>query len=93
MATIENLAEPGLASPTMRLSLPVKLAYSLGQAAQNGGFDAAIGFIFFYYAAVLQLSGTLVGAALAVSLAFDAVVDPVVGSWSDNMKKSCPRPA
>ncbi|WP_309604693.1 MFS transporter [Phenylobacterium sp.] len=64
----------------------VKLAYSLGQAAQNGGFDAAIGFVFFYYSAVLGLSGALVGAALAVSLAFDAVVDPLVGSWSDNMK-------
>lgn len=67
-------------------SAPVKLAYSLGQAAQSGGFDAALGFIFFYYSAVLGLSGALVGAALAVSLAFDAVVDPVVGSWSDNIK-------
>lgn len=67
-------------------SLLVKLAYSLGQAAQNGGFDAAIGFVFFYYSAVLGLSGALVGAALAVSLAFDAVVDTVVGSWSDNLK-------
>jgi glycoside/pentoside/hexuronide:cation symporter, GPH family len=83
VATIDEPADPALA---MRLSLPVKLAYSLGQAAQNGGFDAAIAFIFFYYSAVLGLSGTLVGAALAVSLAFDAVVDPVVGSWSDNMK-------
>jgi GPH family glycoside/pentoside/hexuronide:cation symporter len=64
----------------------VKLSYSLGQAAQSGGFDAAIAFIFFYYSAVLGLSGALVGAALAVSLAFDAVVDPVVGSWSDNIK-------
>ncbi len=36
--------------------------------------------------AVLGLSGALVGGALAVSLAFDAVVDPVVGSWSDNIK-------
>ena len=86
MATIEH---PGAIAPAvqiMRPSLAVKLAYSLGQAAQTGGFDAAIAFIFFYYSAVLGLSGTLVGAALAVSLAFDAVVDPVVGSWSDNMK-------
>ena len=74
----------GMAPPTGP-SLGVKLAYSLGQAAQNGGFDAAIGFIFFYYSAVLGLSGSLVGAALAVSLAFDAVVDPLVGSWSDNL--------
>ncbi len=83
MATCEDAARP---APALRPSLPVKLAYSLGQAAQNGGFDAAIAFIFFYYSAVLGLSGTLVGAALAVSLAFDAVVDPVVGSWSDNIK-------
>ena len=84
MGNEDALAQPA-ATVAMRPSLGVKLAYSLGQAAQNGGFDAAIGFIFFYYSAVLQLSGTLVGAALAVSLAFDAVVDPVVGSWSDNM--------
>ncbi len=74
------------AGNTAKPPLFVKLAYSLGQAAQNGGFDAAIAFIFFYYSAVLGLSGTYVGAALAVSLAFDAVVDPVVGSWSDNIK-------
>jgi GPH family glycoside/pentoside/hexuronide:cation symporter len=63
----------------------IKLAYSLGQGVQTGGFDTAIGFIFFYYSAVLGVSGILVGAALAISLAFDAVVDPLVGSWSDNM--------
>jgi GPH family glycoside/pentoside/hexuronide:cation symporter len=62
-----------------------KLFYSLGQTAQSGGFDTAIGFVFFYYTAVLGLSGALVGAALAVSLAFDAVADPVIGSWSDNI--------
>lgn len=69
----------------------VKLAYCLGQAAQNGGFDAAVGFVFFYYSAVLGLSGSLVGAALAVSLAFDAVVDPVAGSWSDNTRSKLGR--
>lgn len=67
-------------------SIPVKLAYSLGQVGQNGGFDAAIAFIFFFYSAVLGLSGTLVGAALAVGLAADASVDPIIGSWSDNIK-------
>lgn len=79
---------PPAEAPVAPLRPPVlvKLAYSLGQAAQNGGFDTAIGFIFFYYSAVLGLSGALVGAALAISLAFDAVVDPVVGSWSDNLK-------
>lgn len=77
--------DPKTAAST-RVPLPVKLAYSLGQAAQNGGFDAAIAFVFFYYSAVLGLSGTLVGLALAFSLAFDAIVDPVVGSVSDNTR-------
>lgn len=63
-----------------------KVFYAFGQTAQTGGFDSAIGFIFFYYTVVLGLPGALVGAALGVSLAFDAVVDPVVGSWSDNIK-------
>ncbi|MCA6286749.1 MFS transporter [Phenylobacterium sp.] len=63
-----------------------KIFYSLGQAAQSGGFDTAVGFVFFYYSVVLGLSGALVGAALAIGLAFDAVVDPFIGSWSDNLK-------
>lgn len=74
-----------------RPSKRVKLLYSLGQMAQSGGFDAAIGFIFFYYTAVLGLSGALVGAALAISLAFDAVIDPLVGSWSDNVQSKLGR--
>ena len=64
----------------------MKVFYSLGQAAQSGGFDTAVGFVFFYYTVVLGLSGALVGAALAVGLAFDALVDPMIGSWSDNLK-------
>jgi len=63
----------------------VKLFYSLGQIAQSGAFDAALPFVFFYYTAVLGLPGGLVGVAIAISLAFDAVVDPLVGSWSDNI--------
>ncbi|MCF8506058.1 MAG: MFS transporter [Caulobacter sp.] len=86
MSTIEDPVGPAATPLEHKPSALVKLSYSLGQAAQSGGFDAAIAFIFFYYSAVLGLSGALVGAALAVSLAFDAVVDPVVGSWSDNIK-------
>lgn len=86
MAIDQNQTGAAPAGPAFRPSIPVKIAYSLGQVAQSGGFDAAIAFIFFYYSAVLGLSGTLVGAALAVGLAFDAGVDPFIGSWSDNIK-------
>ena len=70
----------------MRPTVVQKVFYSLGQAAQSGGFDTAVGFLFFYYSVVLGLPGALVGAALAVGLAFDALVDPMIGSWSDNIK-------
>lgn len=86
MATIEHDLPSQVAPQKPKLTIPLKIAYGLGQAGQNGGFDAAVAFIFFYYTAVLGLSGTLVGAALAVGLAADAAVDPVIGSWSDNLK-------
>jgi GPH family glycoside/pentoside/hexuronide:cation symporter len=65
--------------------LHVKFFYGLGEMAQSGVFNTAIPFVFFYYTAVLGLSGGLVGAALAISLGVDAVVDPLIGSWSDNI--------
>jgi GPH family glycoside/pentoside/hexuronide:cation symporter len=91
VADVEILAEPVAAGQVLKPSIPVKIAYSLGQAANTGGFDAAVGFIFFYYSAVLGLSGSLVGMALAIGLAFDAGVDPFIGSWSDNIKSKLGR--
>jgi exonuclease SbcC len=82
LRTALDAAAAGSMSPT----IGQKVFYSLGQAAQSGGFDTAVGFVFFYYSVVLGLSGALVGAALAIGLAFDAVVDPFIGSWSDNLK-------
>ena len=57
--------------------------YGLGQLPE-GIKTAAFGFfLLFYYNQVLGLSGTLAGIALFIALAFDAVTDPLVGSWSD----------
>ena len=75
----------------IRPTVAQKIFYSLGQAAQSGGFDTAVGFVFFYYTVVLGLSGALVGAALAIGLASDALVDPFIGSWSDNIKSKLGR--
>jgi GPH family glycoside/pentoside/hexuronide:cation symporter len=72
---------PGALKPPLH----VKLFYSFGEIAQSGGFSTALGFVFFYYTAVLGLSGGLVGAAMAISLGFDALFDPLIGSWSDNI--------
>lgn len=60
-----------------------RLIYGLGQLPE-GIKTAAFGFfLLFYYNQVLGLSGTLAGAALFIALTFDAITDPLVGSWSD----------
>lgn len=89
MAALERSdfdADAVAAPAPFKPSFAQKAIYSLGQFAQAGGFDTALPFIFFYYTAVLGLRGALVGLALALGLAFDAVVDPLVGSWSDNIQ-------
>ena len=49
--------------------------------------DAAFGvFVLFYYKQVLGLSGTLTGAAIALSVVWDAISDPLVGAWSDKLR-------
>jgi GPH family glycoside/pentoside/hexuronide:cation symporter len=45
---------------------------------------ALASFLFFYLTAVCGLSNTLTGVSLFVALAVDSVVDPLVGSISDN---------
>lgn len=60
-----------------------RLLYGLGQLPE-GVKNAAFGFfLLFYYNQVLGLSGMLAGLALFIALAFDAITDPLVGSWSD----------
>jgi GPH family glycoside/pentoside/hexuronide:cation symporter len=63
----------------------VKFFYSVGQVVESG-YLAINTFVFFYYTAVLGLSGTLVGIALAVSMCLDAAADPLIGSWSDSVR-------
>jgi len=68
------------------MSWRLRLLYAVGQLPE-GIKTAAFGFfLLFYYNQVLGLSGSLAGAALFVALCFDAVSDPLVGSWSDFAK-------
>jgi GPH family glycoside/pentoside/hexuronide:cation symporter len=69
----------------LRPPAAVKFFYSVGQFVESG-YLAVNSFIFFYYTAVLGLSGSMVGAALAISMALDAAADPLIGSWSDSVR-------
>ncbi|MEZ5938569.1 MAG: MFS transporter [Hyphomonadaceae bacterium] len=69
-------------------SLPfhLKALYGLGEVGEGAKTAALETFLFFYYVQVIGLSGSLTGLALMVALLFDAVTDPMVGSWSDRLR-------
>ena len=63
-----------------------RLAYGVGGAAggiKNNGFEYVL---LLFYSQVLGLSAVLVAAALWIALLIDAVFDPIVGYWSDNLR-------
>ena len=43
-------------------------------------------FLLFFYSQVMGVSASLVSAALAIALVFDAISDPLIGFFSDNTR-------
>jgi Na+/melibiose symporter-like transporter len=68
------------------LTMRTKLAFGVGASAEASILIAFNTFNFLFYNNVLGLSGTLTGAAVTVSVLFDAVSDPLIGSISDRWK-------
>lgn len=69
-----------------KLGLWTKLAYGFGSSAygiKDNGFGF---FLLLFYGTVIGLEPGLVGLAILLALVFDAVSDPVVGYWSDNLR-------
>jgi len=70
---------------TERLPLSTKLAYGFGAVAygvKDGGFAY---FLLLFYSQVIGLDAGAVGLAITLALILDAITDPVVGYWSDNL--------
>jgi GPH family glycoside/pentoside/hexuronide:cation symporter len=68
-----------------RLPLSTKLAYGFGSVAygvKDGGFAY---FLLLFYSQVIGVDAGLVGAAIFIALVLDAISDPIVGYWSDNL--------
>jgi len=69
-------------------SIWTKISYGIGSVAfgiNNGGFDY---FLLIFYSQVIGLDARLVGLAILIALVFDALSDPIVGYWSDNLRSS-----
>lgn len=69
-----------------QLSSLEKWSYAIGNMPFSVKDAAFVNFVVFYYTQVLGLSGTLTGLAMFVALTWDAISDPVVGSWSDTLR-------
>jgi Na+/melibiose symporter-like transporter len=72
-----------MASSAPPLRIGTKAAFGLGQIGEGVQAAVFLFFLLFYYNQVLGVPGTLCGLALALSLVFDAVTDPLVGNLSD----------
>lgn len=67
------------------VGLPTKLYYGFGSVAygvKDNGFSF---FLLIYYNQVLGLDAQLAGLAILIALVFDAISDPLVGHFSDNL--------
>jgi Na+/melibiose symporter-like transporter len=63
-----------------------KWTYAIGNVPFSVKDAAYINFVVFYYTQVQGLSGTLTGLAMFIALTWDAITDPIVGSWSDSLR-------
>lgn len=68
------------------LSAKEKWSYATGNIPIAVKDAAFANFVVFFYTQVHGLSGTLAGLAMFVALIWDAVSDPIVGSWSDTFR-------
>ena len=63
-----------------------KLAFSFGAVGSGVKTAAFEFFLLIFYSQVIGLDARLVGLAIMISMIFDAISDPIVGYWSDNLR-------
>ncbi|MDO8860280.1 MFS transporter [Haliea sp. E1-2-M8] len=68
------------------IAFKTRLLYGTGGAVAAAKEAAYTMFILLFYTQVLGLSGTVTGLIIAVSLIWDGVSDPLVGSLSDRLR-------
>ncbi len=69
-----------------RIPVPTKISYSLGTGLNMWGFWLYPGIAFAVFNIYLGVDPRLVGLALTLIRVYDAIVDPIVGWISDNLR-------
>ncbi len=79
-----------MSSPTPSappLGLPLKISYGLGSVAYGvGAIGLSGGLLQLYFNQVLGLPAVWVGAVIMATIAIDAVIDPLIGRFSDHLR-------
>ncbi|MDB5450473.1 MAG: hypothetical protein JWQ52_1601 [Phenylobacterium sp.] len=79
------MSAPRPAAPAV--TLPLKLSYGLGSISYGVSLAVLSASVLqLYFNQVIGIPGVWVGAAIMLSLCVDAVVDPLIGRWSDNLR-------
>ena len=73
------------------LTRRLKIAFSIGSTAESIVITSTGGLILLFYNQVRGDSPALIGAVLSVGLVLNAIVDPLIGSWSDRTRSSLGR--
>ena len=68
------------------LKVGTRMAYGVGGGVFAIKEAAYAIFILLFYTQVLGLSGSVTGVIIALSLVWDGISDPLVGSWSDKLR-------
>jgi GPH family glycoside/pentoside/hexuronide:cation symporter len=74
-------------APSSQLSLGVRAGYGLGSLASGiSGTVLAGSVLQLYFNQVIGLPAAWVGAAIAITIVVDAVIDPLIGRFSDGLR-------
>ena len=68
------------------LPLHTRFLFGFTAVVESTKFQIYELFLIFYYAQVLGLDGRLAGLAVALAIIADAVIDPLIGSYSDSFR-------
>ena len=83
----ETTAPAASSAPVNRLNLPSKLAYGFGSVGYGvAGVALASSLLTPYLNRVMGLQAIWVGTVLMLTLMLDAVIDPMIGQFSDNLR-------
>ncbi len=83
--TTDSEATPPSGMPA-RPAFTTKLAYGIGAGVFGVKDNGFAYFLLLFYSQVIGLDARLVGLALTVALVMDALIDPIIGYWSDNLR-------